>query len=63
MIYTLKFLKNATKDYEDGLDYYDEISNELTHRFQVFFENTVLEIKNNPLAFQIRYVLAPIKQE
>ena len=24
-------------------------------KFQVFFKNTILEIKNNPLIFQIRY--------
>ncbi|WP_158838936.1 type II toxin-antitoxin system RelE/ParE family toxin [Polaribacter sp. L3A8] len=55
MVYTLNFLENSTRDYKEGLDYYNKISNTLADKFQVYFKNTILEIKNNPLLFQIRY--------
>ncbi|MGZ5273429.1 MAG: type II toxin-antitoxin system RelE/ParE family toxin [Kaistella sp.] len=47
--------ENSLRDFQSGLDYYDNISTTLGDRFEKDFWDTINKIKTHPLHFQIRY--------
>lgn len=55
MSFELKFLKDSTLDFHDGIAYYEKISTELADRFHLELINKLEEIEHNPKHFQLRY--------
>lgn len=52
---TIRYNENALRDFQDGLDYYDDISVSLADRFEEDFWKTIERIKSDPFHFQQRY--------
>lgn len=52
---TIRYNENALKDFQDGLNYYDDISVSLADRFEEDFWKTIERIKSDPFHFQQRY--------
>lgn len=55
MSYKIRFEKGSLSDFQEGVRYYETISEELVKRFHAEFWNTIDKIKSNPLHYQKRY--------
>lgn len=53
---TINYHENSLRDFQSGLDYYDNISITLGNRFEEDLWDTVEKIKTNPPHFQIKYL-------
>jgi len=56
MSYTVKYAKNSLDDFNRGLNYYQEISLALAQGFETEFWYCIRLLKENPLAYQKRYL-------
>lgn len=56
MSYIIKFEKNSLFDFNEGIAYYKLISEILSERFYNEFWKCVENLKENPYAYQIRYL-------
>ncbi|WP_452220122.1 hypothetical protein [Lacinutrix salivirga] len=56
MKYTIRFLENSLHDFNKGIAYYKIVSEDLSEKFFNEFWISVEKLKENPIAYQTRYL-------